>query len=187
MAAGLHEQGERELEFAVKALDAGPASAKDVIRARLLLALAELVRGHDSAAHRYLTEAEHSLTAAMPRWRCFAHAVRTMYRLQLGQCDEAAFDAALERLRDQQFGGFARLLSALPSAAGEGGYAALTPAEREILHLLAKGASTKEVASRTGRSPHTVDTHIRSICRKLSCSGRRAAVALATSRGWVEA
>jgi DNA-binding CsgD family transcriptional regulator len=30
-----------------------------------------------------------------------------------------------------------------------------------------------------------VDTHIRSICRKLNCSGRREAIAIATGAGWV--
>jgi DNA-binding CsgD family transcriptional regulator len=89
-------------------------------------------------------------------------------------------------LRSQHFGGIARLLAVLPLGATETGYGGLTPAEREILQMLAKGASTKEVAGRTGRSPHTVDTHIRSICRKLSCRGRREAVALATSQGWVQ-
>jgi len=47
-------------------------------------------------------------------------------------------------------------------------------------------ALLREVAGSTGRSPHTVDTHIRSICRKLECRGRREAIALATSRGWVQ-
>jgi DNA-binding CsgD family transcriptional regulator/tetratricopeptide (TPR) repeat protein len=187
MAAGLHEKGEREMQIAVAALDAISASAKDAIRSRLLLALSELVRGHDSAAHRHLSDAEHAVSSTMPRLRTLAQAIRVIYRLQLGQCDSTAFNAALERLRAQQFGGYARLLAALPTTTREGGYATLTPAEREILHLLAKGASTKEVANKTGRSPHTVDTHIRSICRKLSCSGRREAVALATSQGWVEA
>ena len=184
--AGLQDEGEREMHTAATALGSSDASAKDVIRARLLLALGELVRGHDAAAHRYITEAERSLNSGMPRLQAFAHAVRTMYRVSLGQCGPEVVSAALERLRSQHFGGLARLLAALPVATSDAGYAALTPAEREILQLLAKGASTKEVASDTGRSPHTVDTHIRSICRKLSCSGRREAVALATSQGWVQ-
>jgi DNA-binding NarL/FixJ family response regulator len=56
---------------------------------------------------------------------------------------------------------------------------------RPRVPLLAKGASTKDVAAKSGRSPQTVDTHIRSICRKLNCSGRREAVAIATAAGWV--
>jgi DNA-binding CsgD family transcriptional regulator len=78
------------------------------------------------------------------------------------------------------------MLVALPVARAEdAGYAQLTPSEREILQLLAKGASTKDVAAKTGRSPQTVDTHIHSICRKLNCSGRREAIAIATDAGWV--
>ncbi|MBV8751069.1 MAG: helix-turn-helix transcriptional regulator [Candidatus Eremiobacteraeota bacterium] len=126
----------------------------------------------------------------MRRLRALAHAVRAAARVQLEQADPAALTAALERLRAEHVGGLARLIAALPFAAtGEaaGNYARLTPAEREILQLLAKGASTKDVAARTGRSPQTVDTHIRSICRKLSCSGRREAVAIATGAGWVVA
>jgi DNA-binding CsgD family transcriptional regulator len=61
--------------------------------------------------------------------------------------------------------------------------AVLTPAERAILALLVRGASSKEIAARTKRSAQTVDTHIRSICRKLNCSGRREAVALAIGAG----
>jgi DNA-binding CsgD family transcriptional regulator len=80
------------------------------------------------------------------------------------------------------------MLAALPSTQTQGeGYSQLTPSEREILQLLAAGASTKDIAARTARSPHTVDTHIRAICRKLQCSGRREAVALAVGAGWVHA
>jgi len=79
------------------------------------------------------------------------------------------------------------MLEALPTTGARAdGYSSLTPAERDILQLLAGGASSKEVGAKTGRSPQTVDTHIRSICRKLGCSGRREAVALATRSGWVE-
>jgi DNA-binding NarL/FixJ family response regulator len=109
-----------------------------------------------------------------------------LYRVSMGQAERALVSGALERLRAQHFGGIARLLEAAPfpeSAAG--GYAALTPSEREILELLARGASSKDVAVKTHRSPRTVDTHIRSICQKLNCTSRRAAVAIATSQGWV--
>jgi DNA-binding CsgD family transcriptional regulator/tetratricopeptide (TPR) repeat protein len=186
-AAGLHAQIETELNEAGAALERSHAGNKHVIKARLFMALAHLLQGHDSAAHRLISEAERSVSASMTRLRTFAHAVRTMYRVRLGQTDEHHFKSALERLRSEHFGGMARLLEALPLASEQSGYSALTPAEREVLQLLAKGASTKDVAARTGRSPHTVDTHIRSICRKLNCSGRREAVALASSRGWVEA
>jgi len=185
-AAGLHAEGEEALREAAAALDRCTRPTLRIVRSHLVIALAELVRGRSSAAHRALAEAEKSTTPQMRRLRALAHAVRAMERVQLGQAEPATLAAALERLRAEHFGGMARLLAALPVARGEEpGYAQLTPSEREILQLLAKGASTKDVANRTGRSPQTVDTHIRSICRKLNCSGRREAIALATGAGWV--
>jgi ATP/maltotriose-dependent transcriptional regulator MalT len=184
-AAGLRDEGEASLRDAVAALERGKPSPR-VVRAHLTLALTELVRGRSSAANRHLGEAEKRFTGPMRRLRALANAVRAATRVQLEQADPAALTGALERLRAEHFGGPARLLAALPVArAEEPGYAQLTPSEREILQLLAKGASTKDVAAKTGRSPQTVDTHIRSICRKLNCSGRREAIAIATGAGWV--
>jgi LuxR family maltose regulon positive regulatory protein len=186
-AAGDMESGAAAARIAVRALEQSKAPNRRTVRARGFLALAELVQGHESAAHRHLSEAESSAAASSRRLRALLQALRILYRVHLGQSDSEALAGALERLRAEHFGGLARLLQALP-AGGPGGqaYGTLTPAEREILQLLARGASTKDVAGATGRSPHTVDTHIRSICRKLECSGRREAVALATSRGWVQ-
>jgi len=100
----------------------------------------------------------------------------------------ASLAGALERLRSEHMGGMARLIAALPPPIPSGGaYAMLTAAERRILDLLIDGASTKDIAARTDRSPQTVDTHVRSICRKLECSGRREAVALAVRSGWKSA
>ena len=184
-AAALNEEGEASLRDALASLERCKPSPR-IVRAQLTIALAELVRGRATAAHRHLTEAERRLTPAMRRMRAFANAVRALQRVQLEQGDPATLAAALERLRAEHFGGMARLLAALPVARAEGSnYTQLTPSEREILQLLAKGASTKDVAAKTGRSPQTVDTHIRSICRKLNCSGRREAIAIATGAGWV--
>jgi len=184
-AAGLAVEGEESLRYALGALERCKPSPR-ALRAQLTVALTEVVRGRASAGHRHLAEAERRLTPAMRRLRVFANAVRAMERVQLEQADPATLTAALERLRAEHFGGLARMLAALPLARAEdAGYAQLTPSEREILQLLAKGASTKDVAAKTGRSPQTVDTHIRSICRKLNCSGRREAIAIATGAGWV--
>jgi DNA-binding CsgD family transcriptional regulator len=118
--------------------------------------------------------------------RTFSEAARMACRLKLGQADAAGWSSVLQRLATVKYGGIARMLEALPlNATAAEGYSALTPTEREILQLLAQGASSKEAAIKTGRSPQTIDTHIRAICRKLGCSGRREAVALATSSGWV--
>jgi ATP/maltotriose-dependent transcriptional regulator MalT len=186
-AAGFGEEGESALADAMSALARWSRPTPRALSVRLLLALAELLRGHAVAAHRHLAQVERDSTPAMRRLRALLHAARTIYRIELGQAAPAALDGALERLRDEQFAGFARLIEAAPfPGRAEGGYSALTSAEREILDLLAAGSSTKEIAATTGRSPRTVDTHIRSLCQKLNCNGRRAAVALATGSGWVQ-
>lgn len=186
-AAGLHEAGEGAMAQAVSELAQIPRRGLRAARSLLFLSLAQLVRGHDSAAHRYVNDAE-ALTRDWPRARALAHAVRVLHRIYLGQTEYAALEAETEQLRQAEFGGVARLLAALPPPQAHGeGYSQLTPAEREILQMLAAGASTKDIAARTTRSPHTVDTHIRAICRKLNCSGRREAVALAVGAGWVHA
>jgi LuxR family maltose regulon positive regulatory protein len=186
-AAGLISETGEALHGASAALDGIESGSRRAVRARLFLALTELTRNHETGAHRHLSEAERVLSPEMKRLHAFAHAVRTLYRHMLLQTGAEPLSAALERLRSVHLGGLARLISALPTTQfGEGGYASLTAAEREILQFLASGASTKEIADRTARSPYTVDTHIRSICRKLRCNGRREAVALATSNGWVQ-
>jgi len=186
-AGGMHGEGGAALDDALNALEQVEEPTRRALRTRLVVACAELVRGHAASAHRHISDVERELEPSMRWLRAFAHAVRSLYRLSLGQTEPPVVAAALERLRAEHFGGVARLLSAMPFPNNaEGGYASLTPAEREILHLLAAGASTKEIAAKTGRSPRTVDTHIRSICQKLRCSGRRSAVALATGSGWVK-
>ncbi len=157
-------------------------------RTRVMLALCELIRGHSSAAHRFLSEAERAGSIRSRRLRSLVTAARALYRRTLDQVDAEDVEAALERLRTDQFGGIARMLEALPLApeGQHGGYALLTPSERRILSALARGGTSKDIGTASGRSAQTVDTHIRSICRKLKCSGRREAVALAIRSGWVE-
>jgi LuxR family maltose regulon positive regulatory protein len=186
-ACGLQTQSEHAIENARSELHGIAAPALRSTLSLVYLALSELVRGHEAASHRYLADAE-SAAKSWPRARAFAQTVRVLRRVRLEQTDEAAYYAELKRLESIHLGGIARMLAALPSTQTQGeGYSQLTPSEREILQLLAAGASTKDIAARTARSPHTVDTHIRAICRKLQCSGRREAVALAVGAGWVHA
>ncbi len=44
---------------------------------------------------------------------------------------------------------------------------ALTPRERDVLHWIASGYSSKQIGRLLGVSPHTVDTHRRSIMQKI--------------------
>ncbi|HEV2261806.1 MAG TPA: LuxR C-terminal-related transcriptional regulator [Candidatus Rubrimentiphilum sp.] len=185
--SGMHDAGDAALREAALAIEQTASSAMPAIRAQLFLALAELVRGHGALAHKHLLIAEQAARQSAPRLKTFADAVRVLARIQLGQAEASSLAQALENMRSAQFGGIARMIAALPIAPeSKEAYGSLTAAERNVLELLATGASTKEIAANTGRSPQTVDTHIRSICRKLGCSGRREAVALATGQGWVQ-
>jgi DNA-binding CsgD family transcriptional regulator len=52
------------------------------------------------------------------------------------------------------------------------GLGALTPAEREVVRLVAEGGTNRQVAERMYLSPHTVNTHLRSAFTKLGVRSR---------------
>jgi DNA-binding NarL/FixJ family response regulator len=62
---------------------------------------------------------------------------------------------------------------------------ALTAREREVLALLAAGASNKAIARTLGVSVHTVKFHVASLTEKLGASGRLEAVAIALRTGLI--
>ena len=74
------------------------------------------------------------------------------------------------------------LVPAQPSAAAEP-EAALTPREREVLELMAEGASNKMIARALGISVHTAKFHVGSVIDKLDATGRTDAVAHAARLG----
>jgi len=59
----------------------------------------------------------------------------------------------------------------------------LTPRERDVLALMAEGASNKAIARQLGISVHTAKFHVGSILDKLDATGRTDAVAHAARRG----
>lgn len=69
------------------------------------------------------------------------------------------------------------------SAATEPGAETLTPREREIIILLAKGASNKEVARTLDVAESTVKIHVQSILKKLKLSSRVQAAVYAVEHG----
>jgi DNA-binding NarL/FixJ family response regulator len=58
----------------------------------------------------------------------------------------------------------------------------LTPREREVLRLIARGYAYKEVARDLGISSKTVETHVSSVLRKLQLSNRHQLTRWATER-----
>jgi two-component system, NarL family, response regulator NreC len=62
-------------------------------------------------------------------------------------------------------------------------YHTLTRREREVLHLVAEGQTSAEIAARLGISPRTVEMHRRNLVRKLNLSGQAALVRYSLQRG----
>lgn len=60
----------------------------------------------------------------------------------------------------------------------------LTPREREVLLLVARGESTKRIASRLCLSVHTVQDHLDNACEKVGVRGRKALLAKLTFDGY---
>jgi DNA-binding NarL/FixJ family response regulator len=71
------------------------------------------------------------------------------------------------------------------SAPGEPKTPSLSKREREILQKVADGATTRQVATDLGISPHTVKTHLERIFEKLGANDRAQAVAIAIRTGIV--
>ena len=62
----------------------------------------------------------------------------------------------------------------------------LTPREREVLQLIARGYMYKEIAQRLGISAKTVEAHVSAVLRKLQLSNRHELSRWAVQRGWLE-
>jgi len=60
-----------------------------------------------------------------------------------------------------------------------------TPREAEVLGLLRQGLTYREMASRLGLSPKTVEKHVGAILRKTGASNRTAAVVTALDNDWM--
>ncbi len=65
---------------------------------------------------------------------------------------------------------------------GEGGSPPLTEREQDVLRLLERGSSDREIAASLGISVKTVEKHVGSILRKTGAHNRTHAAALARDR-----
>jgi DNA-binding NarL/FixJ family response regulator len=97
-----------------------------------------------------------------------------------------AGEAALPpRLAAHLLDEFARLASQPQPAAASESEADLSQREREVLTLIAAGATDREIASQLSLSLHTVKSHVRNILTKLHAINRRQAARLATRQGLI--
>jgi DNA-binding NarL/FixJ family response regulator len=76
-------------------------------------------------------------------------------------------------------------LSSRGGAGVEDRYASLTPREREVLHLVAEGLTSDEIAERLSLSVRTVETHRANIMAKLGIRNQTRLVHFAIQRGLV--
>jgi DNA-binding NarL/FixJ family response regulator len=90
-----------------------------------------------------------------------------------------------EALLDPQIAGRVMEQVAHPSPGGD--LASLTPREREVLQLLGRGLSNRELADTLVVSEKTVKTHVSNILMKLGVHDRTQAALLAVREGLVDA
>jgi two-component system, NarL family, response regulator LiaR len=80
----------------------------------------------------------------------------------------------------------ARLMEEVASSGGREVPDSLTPREREVVGLIARGLSNKRIALELGISEKTVKTHVSSILGKLGLTDRTQVALYAVREGWVE-
>lgn len=119
--------------------------------------------------------------------RALAAGARAVLPPEAGPAEVAAALPALARglavLPAELLGALAGRGPAPPPAAQAPG--GLTPREREVLTLLAAGASNKVIARRLGMSFHTAKAHVAAVLHKLGASSRADAVARGARAGLV--
>jgi HD-GYP domain-containing protein (c-di-GMP phosphodiesterase class II)/DNA-binding CsgD family transcriptional regulator len=93
--------------------------------------------------------------------------------VRAGRLDASAVDAVLEG-------------AGQPRGKRRSGPAGLTPREIEVLTLIARGASTRQVAQRLSITPKTAETHIERIYTKTGASTRSTATLFAMQHGLLD-
>jgi LuxR family maltose regulon positive regulatory protein len=149
-------------------------------------ALTSVVIGHGATANGLLLELQRMGREFSPRTRSLVQGVRAIQlEAEIGSGDPAT--EALAKLRAIGYGGYSRLFEVLPVDRGEvrSTIAQLTKAEIQVLRALARGGSSSKVAADLSRSVNTVNVHVKSIMRKLGCTTRYEALAIAREHGLI--
>jgi len=78
-----------------------------------------------------------------------------------------------------------KILAAMAEGEAEKPEETLTPREKDVLELVVKGATNKEIAAALSITEHTVKFHLRNILQKLHLRNRAEVVAYALRRGLI--
>jgi DNA-binding NarL/FixJ family response regulator len=106
------------------------------------------------------------------------------YALKAGEMQELV--GAIQRIAEGGSYVDPRLDRILLSPRATAQVTALSPHEREIIHLMAQGLTAEAIANELSVSVETVRTHVRNVIRKLQARNRVHAIALALQRGEIE-
>ncbi len=107
--------------------------------------------------------------------RTIATAIRKIAR------GERVIDPALEQAAVMELGRFARR-----ARLGSEMASSLTPRELQILDMVSAGLTMRQIATRLGISPRTVESHVAKLYRKLGVRSRVQAVARAAALGLID-
>jgi DNA-binding CsgD family transcriptional regulator len=189
----LRQMGSRRLMAdVVDALAAAAASdARWVAAARLIGSTTTMREGHQiGITHRSRLEMNDLLTQLHEQLgeEGFNHAFEAGKRQTLEMAVDEAIALAVE-ISAAEEERLAREAAQLGASTGDQAAEelGLTPREREVLVLLARGLSDKEIADGLFISPRTAMTHVGNILAKLGVNKRTLAASVAMRKGLVPA
>jgi ATP/maltotriose-dependent transcriptional regulator MalT len=156
-------------------------------KALLWLGLSQLLLGKLATANRAIGEAEKLVHLLSERSTALVRAARSMLVHVETRALEEEVESAFARMEQTGYAGLARMLRVLPMPTLQraGTSAVLTRTEIEVLRALERVGESKAAAVELGKSPHTIDWHVKAIMKKLGVSSRREAILFARDRGLI--
>jgi len=183
------EEDQTAKEYVEKVAEALSASAipelmflkRQRILSGMLCAIAEALAGRSVNAHRFVR-------AVNDRGSVATVLADSVFALSRAKGRAHFLDDVQRQMRSLSALGYGGLAKTIAGVAQKRivsmlGDPLLTVAEVKVLLALDKGLAPKDIAARTSRSVYTVQAHIHNIIRKLGCSGRAEALAVARRRG----